>query len=238
MTLFFILVVLFILLVIGFLCFWYKKAQESYGRVSDKKESPSPTILLVSSHLDLPKCHPIGFEVMDVPDALFQSILEQYHRWKHTITKEIDPSAQMHIHNVHGNVASQLINIHQQPGMTDLILDRLRPLHEIWSGAPLVNASCFGIRSYSDGSVLKAHVDRFQTHHISSIIIVDKKVKTDWPLDIKDHSGQWHQIYANVGQMILYESAVCEHARKIPFEGEYFRNLFVHYKFKNIKIKS
>ena len=60
-----------------------------------------------------------------------------------------------------------------------------------------------------------------------------KKGEKDWPLDIQDHKGNWHKIYAEVGDMIMYESAVCEHGRTTPYEGEYFRNLFVHYKLKN-----
>ena len=32
----------------------------------------------------------------------------------------------------------------------------------------------YGIRSYQKGSRLEEHVDRLETHHISSIIIVDK----------------------------------------------------------------
>ena len=35
--------------------------------------------------------------------------------------------------------------------------------------------------------------------------------------------------------MILYESAVCEHGRKEVFGGTHFRNFYVHYKLKDWK---
>jgi hypothetical protein len=67
------------------------------------------------------------------------------------------------------------------------------------------------------------------------IIIVDKKVDKDWPLDIQDHEGNWHQIYTEPGDMILYESATNLHGRTEPFEGEYYRNFFLHYTLADYK---
>ena len=31
------------------------------------------------------------------------------------------------------------------------------------------------------------------------------------------------------GEMVLYESAKLPHGRQIPFEGEYYDNLFAHF---------
>ncbi len=84
--------------------------------------------------------------------------------------------------------------------------------------------------------------DRVETHHISSIIIVDKdltcgcqnrKYGDDWPLDIQGHDGEWYKVYAEPGDIILYESAICEHGREEPFQGTFFRNFYVHYKLTN-----
>ena len=38
--------------------------------------------------------------------------------------------------------------------------------------------------------------------------------------------------------MILYESALCEHARKEPFGGKYFRNFYIHYKLNDVTLSS
>ena len=75
------------------------------------------------------------------------------------------------------------------------------------------------------------HRDRIETHHISSIIIVATAETQPWPLHIEDHTGKLHKIYTEPGQIILYESATCLHGRPELFQGEYYRNFYVHYKF-------
>jgi len=119
------------------------------------------------------------------------------------------------------------------PSIRATIHKELQPLHEEFCGVSIEPSFIYGIRSYTKGATLINHVDRVETHHISSIIIVDKDLRCgcqhkefadDWPLDIQDHDGNWHKVYAEVGDIILYESAICEHGRQEPFGGEYFRN--------------
>ena len=54
-------------------------------------------------------------------------------------------------------------------------------------------------------------------------------------MNITDHDGNNHIVYLEPGEMILYESAICEHGRIEPFKGNFYNNLFVHYKFKDYK---
>jgi hypothetical protein len=123
-----------------------------------------------------------------------------------------------------------IMSLDNHPDVTESLHKELLAVHRDFIGNELIEpVAVYGIRSYKNGSHLTTHVDRIETHHVSSIIIVDKKVTNDWPLDIMDHAGNWHKVYANVGDMILYESAVCEHGRKEAFQGEFFRNLFIHY---------
>jgi hypothetical protein len=119
----------------------------------------------------------------------------------------------------------------------EIISEELQPLHEEFIGhkEKLIPKWIYGIRSYKRGSILVPHTDTFTTHHISSIVIVDKEVDRDWPIDIQDHLGRWHKVYADVGEMILYESATNKHGRIEPFEGEYFRNFFLHYTLADYK---
>ena len=141
-----------------------------------------------------------------------------------------------------------MLSFDNVPSIRTLIHEQLLPVHRDWIAnemhdamkEPLIEPSfVYGIRSYNRGATLSSHVDRVETHHISSIIIVDKDLACgcqnkpeadDWPLDIQGHDGAWHKIYAQPGDMILYESAVCEHARFEPFGGTFFRNFYVHYK--------
>ena len=51
----------------------------------------------------------------------------------------------------------------------------------------------------------------------------------DWPLHVIDNQGNKKRIYLEPGEMLLYESARMPHGRQIPFEGEYYDNLFAHF---------
>jgi predicted 2-oxoglutarate/Fe(II)-dependent dioxygenase YbiX len=75
------------------------------------------------------------------------------------------------------------------------------------------------VRYYTDGAVLDEHVDTLATHVISLIINVGQVgMRTDWPLTILDHNHTRHQIIMEPGDMVLYESAKCQHGRPIPME--------------------
>jgi len=97
----------------------------------------------------------------------------------------------------------------------------------------------YGIRSYLRGSSLVEHTDKVETHHVSSSILVDKDLRCgcqhkdngdDWAFDIQGYDGDWYKVYLEPGDMIVYESALCVHARKEHFQGTYYRNFFAHYK--------
>lgn len=52
-----------------------------------------------------------------------------------------------------------------------------------------------------------------------------------WQLDIDDHqTGEGHLVTMSPGDMVFYESARCLHGRPEPLQGEYYVNLFVHYR--------
>ncbi len=70
------------------------------------------------------------------------------------------------------------------PRIRQIIHNELKPIHEEFSGENLEPTYIYGIRSYKRGAILESHKDRIATHHISAIIIVDKQVDRDWPLDI------------------------------------------------------
>ena len=76
------------------------------------------------------------------------------------------------------------------------------------------------------------HVDTASTHVVSAIINVDQRVDEgkDWKLLILDHEGVEHELSMLPGDMLLYESAKLLHGRPQPFEGDYYDNIFIHYK--------
>lgn len=186
---------------------------------------------------DLPKLSELGFKVVKVPEKTFQLITEAYNLLKPSIREENWNGITNFIHDSQGNAPVDILSMDAFTRIREIIAEELQPLHEefISNKERLVPKWIYGIRSYKRGAILEPHTDTLVTHHISSIVVVDKQVDRDWPLDIQDHKGRWHKVYAEAGEMILYESATNKHGRIEPFEGEYFRNFFLHYTLADYK---
>ena len=127
-----------------------------------------------------------------------------------------------------GTSPAELIDIPE--ALKAQIFEHLRPICEQWSGQPLAPSAIYGIRRYTRGSSLGMHRDTSKTHIISAIINVAQKVDEAWPLEIEDHGYRSHKITLNPGEMLLYEGARLSHGRPMPLNGEYFCNLFIHFR--------
>jgi prolyl 4-hydroxylase len=190
---------------------------------------------------DLPKLSELGFKVVKVPDNTWRLIRETYKLLQNVKTVESWDGMESFIHDKEGKPADlEIFNMDNCYRIKEIIQEELQPIHEEFIGykEKIKPKWIYGIRSYKKDSILERHTDTLETHHISSIIIVDKNVNKDWPLDIQDHTGKWHKVYAEVGDMILYESATCKHGRTEPFDGEYFRNFYTHYTLSDYKLVS
>ena len=75
-----------------------------------------------------------------------------------------------------------------------------------------------------------AVVYRFQDDVVSAIMNIGQSVTNDWDLHLLDNGGQHHTVILQPGDMVWYESARLLHGRPDQFNGEYFDNLFIHYK--------
>ena len=135
---------------------------------------------------------------------------------------------------------SDIMSLDSIPELKAELHKKLKSVHESWCGEELEPTYMYGIRSYNKGVKLASHYDRVETHHISSIIMVDKKLDNadDWGIQIEEHNGKLHTIYMQPGDILFYESAVCLHGRSEIFNGEYYRNMYVHYKLKNWEYES
>lgn len=108
--------------------------------------------------------------------------------------------------------------------------DLLQPAHERWSNMRLQKSACYGFRVYQRGSYLHNHVDKTQSHIISSTICVDCQLDSPWPLYIEDIDGQGYQVNLEPGEFVYYEGAKLIHGRPYPLDGDYFTGMFVHYR--------
>ena len=64
------------------------------------------------------------------------------------------------------------------------------------------------------------------------LLQIDQKVDEEWPLTVIDHKKDRAKVFLKPGEMLLYESAKMPHGRQFPFNGDYFDNLFVHFRLK------
>lgn len=207
------------------------------SREYHEMQQPQPQQKTFKSAADLPRFSPMGFKVERVPEKTFQLIREAYDLLKPTIRPENWNGITNFIHDSNGEAPVEILSMDAFSRIREIIADELKPIHEafIENKERIVPKWIYGIRSYKRGAILEPHTDTIATHHVSSIIIVDKQVDRDWALDIQDHQGRWHKVYAEPGDMILYESATNLHGRMEPFEGEYFRNFFLHYTLADYK---
>ena len=195
--------------------------------------------MFFSSDQELPRVTEKGFDLVDIPKETWTKILEIYELLKPYSTPEDHPGITDFIHDKEKNVVADILDMNIHWEKRDIIHEEMGEILKTWIEGKyaLEKTAIYGIRSYRNGAILEMHKDRVETHHISAIIIVDRAGE-NWPLAIKDHEGNIHEVYADPGQMILYESAVCSHGRPTEFKGEYFRNFFLHYKFKDYEFKS
>jgi len=109
---------------------------------------------------------------------------------------------------------------------------------EKWAGVPedsLQFINFYGVRMYRNTSLLRRHVDIWETHVLSAIVNVGKRGLTSpWPLQLVTHDGSVHQVDDSPGDVIFYESASCPHGRDSGrLQGREVANMFIHFRPQN-----
>lgn len=71
-----------------------------------------------------------------------------------------------------------------------------------WTDQKLHRVSLYGIRIYTEGSILSSHVDRLPLVS-SAIINVASDVEEPWPLEVIGHDGRAVNVTMEPGDMVL-----------------------------------
>ena len=162
-----------------------------------------------------------GFTKMKTPSAVHRSLRAVYDaRLEHHFSETADES-----HMPTGT--PDFIDIEDIKGQFHFAL---QSIHEEWSGQELEPTAVYGLRVYRAGQTLLPHTDTLETHVISSIVHIAHDTAEPWPLWITDLHGNEHEVVLDEGEMLLYESARCPHARLQPLNGSAYCSLFVHYR--------
>ncbi|KAG1674272.1 hypothetical protein FOA52_013461 [Chlamydomonas sp. UWO 241] len=196
-----------------------RRIREDNSRIKQVKDQPPK----------YKKYTEFGFSKTKAPRGLWQALrgyfdankdnakIERWEDWQIFSSQFDAPS--LHAPIMEGSVI--------KPRLNDMIM----PMLSAWAGGvKLEPTALYGVRIYTRGSWLKLHVDRADTHIISAIVNIDQDVDEPWPLQIRDHAGNQHNVTIEPGEMVMYEGAVCEHGRQVPFNGRWFANTFIHFK--------
>merc|ERR1719396_122596 len=97
-----------------------------------------------------------------------------------------------------------------------------------WTGEELTECSLYGIRVYTEGSILATHVDRMPLVS-SAILNVAQDADEPWPIEVYGHDGKAYNVTMEPGDMVLYESHSVLHGRPFPLKGRYYANIFIHF---------
>lgn len=172
----------------------------------------------------MPAMSPVGFAVVKTPEHVHSKLKDflDAHKDQQELPQDYPT-------NVITPGETPPVFIHNQ-ALNNEVMHDVKHVLEEWVSMPLVPSAAHGLRVYRPGNVLKWHVDRLQTHIVSTIVHVDRDSDEPWPLWIEDIHGTIHHVDVKPGEMILYESAKLPHARPIPFTGRFYTSLFVHYR--------
>jgi prolyl 4-hydroxylase len=149
----------------------------------------------------------LGFSKIRAPIKTFQLLKDFWEANRHKNETE------WHSVNTYHNMwesPSRVIDIQDESkgGGFDLrsaIWESARQTLEEWTGMHLSPCSIWGIRIYSNNSILTPHVDR-NPLITSAIINIDQDLDEPWPLEVWGHDGKPYNITMDPGDMVLYES--------------------------------
>ena len=197
-------------------------------------------------HELIPKLTELGYQKMVIPQELYHKILED--RSNHTelpiepctsdfrlirnCARVVEKNGQI---GYLSNGNNLLIELKSKRGMDIILNEYLKPIVDKWTQIPLRFLQRYGIRRYTRGSRVWAHVDDNPDFIVGAILQIDQKVDEDWPLHILDNQGTQHRILLKPGEMLLYESAAVPHGRQYALNGDFYDNIFVHWTPSNHK---
>jgi len=182
----------------------------------------------ITEHEFLPIMHDIGFEKLKLNLDCIDNIKLWMKENENQFVPEINLTSE-----VETQMKSNVLDFNKAPQeLRNDLLNTMKGFLTKWIGykANLQHVSTYGICEYTRGSSLGNHYDKKNAHVISAIIHLEDKSDKPWELYIEDHNFKSHQITMEYGDVIFYESTTCLHGRPIPFEGESFRNMYIHFK--------
>lgn len=174
----------------------------------------------------------MGFKVIPAPDKVWKLLSDFWEANKGKEQPEVWPAGNTYTN--HWSSPTLLLSVEDNSldgggfDFKDEIWEAARSSIQDWTGQELRPCSLYGVRIYTEGSVLNSHVDRLPLVS-SAIINVAQDLDEPWPLEVIGHDGKAHNVTLLPGEMALYESHSIIHGRPFPLKGKFMANVFVHF---------
>jgi len=167
-------------------------------------------------------------------DAAFTKSMDRLIQWYETNRKDARPEEHGLYDPAVSSYESDTFVLPAPRSLSNPILKSIKQGLENWAGLPadsLLHSAFYGPRLYRNTSILRQHVDIWETHVLSAIVSVGKRGLVEpWPLEIVSHDGSKHEVDDAAGDIIFYESASCAHAREGKrLNGREVANMFTHF---------
>jgi hypothetical protein len=151
----------------------------------------------------------LGFKKLKLPPDVWQALSGFYQKNKHLAVEEKWGRGYTYVN--HWESPSYMVSVEDMhlegagPALKQLVWDGVKPIIEEWVGRDIAPTSMYGVRIYTNNSILATHVDRLPL--VSSCIInVDQEEMAEpWPIEVYDHAGRAHNVTMEPGDMVLYE---------------------------------
>ena len=176
----------------------------------------------------LPSLTRNGFLLTDAPANIYQAVHKYYQSNRKRTSAEQDPQF---IHGDYSESPGRIVELSDE--LREKIQNNLQPFVENWVGDYVDPSFVYGIHEFKKSAVIKMHRDQLHTHSVSAMINIDQTPNCEWPLVIEDHFYRQHKVRLKPGQMLVYESAKLLHGRPVPFSGDNYANVVVHFKLRS-----
>jgi hypothetical protein len=151
----------------------------------------------------------LGFKKLKLPPHVWEALSTFYEQNKHLAVEEKWSRGYTYVN--HWESPSFMVSVEDMrlqgagPQLKQLVWDGVKPIIEEWVGRDIYPTSMYGVRIYTNNSVLATHVDRLPLVSSCIINVGQEDMVEPWPIEVYDHSGKAHNVTMEPGDMVLYE---------------------------------
>lgn len=175
----------------------------------------------------------VGFKKIKAPRVVYEALKNYYEANKHNRKEE--KWSRAYTYTNHWESPSYMISVEDVSysgggqSFKDFIWSNISPVIEEWTGHKLKPTSLYGIRVYTNNSILATHVDRLPLVSSCIVNVAQEGMLEPWELEVYDHAGKAHNVTMEPGDLVLYESSTVLHGRPFPMKGVNYANIFIHF---------